>query len=92
MRRYIDAEKLKAFLRPGEWGTPDERWVPEHEIGALIDYFPAADVQEVRHGHWITEDKGHYFYDWKCSVCGGSGRADYRFCPNCGAKMEVEHE
>lgn len=47
MSRYIDAERLKQFLKPREWGTPDERWVPEHEIGAMLDYFPAADVAEV---------------------------------------------
>lgn len=44
MSKYIDAERLKQFLKPREWGTPDERWVPEHEIGAMLDYFPAADV------------------------------------------------
>lgn len=43
---------------------------------------------EVQHGHWEIIDKGHFFYDWKCSKCGGSGRADYLFCPNCGAKMD----
>lgn len=47
MSRYIDAEKLKSILRPMEWGTSDERWVPEHEIANMLDFFPAADVVEV---------------------------------------------
>ena len=53
-----------------------------------LNALPSAE----RHGRWITEDKGHYFYDWKCSVCGGSGRADYLFCPRCGARMDEVEE
>ena len=98
MGRYIDAERLKQILKPKEWGTPDERWIPEHEIGAMLDYFPAADVQEVRHGRW--EHDGYDFphgNDWvHCSVCGKRGinvPADLTpYCPNCGAKMDEEEE
>ena len=67
----------------------------KHDYDGCIKFcqsIPAADVAEVRHGHWETIDKGHFFYDWKCSNCGGSGRADYRFCPNCGAKMDEVEE
>lgn len=90
MSRYIDAEKLKSILRPMEWGTPDERWVPEHEIANMLDFFPAADVQEVRRGHWE---------DGKCSLCGFNWHdIQYEktkvnkspYCPNCGARMEVD--
>lgn len=79
MSRYIDAERLKQFLKPIEWGTPDERWVPEHEIGAVLDYFPAADVVEVVRcrecKHYIEREDGYicandYLYkdsDWFCA-------------------------
>ena len=87
MRRYIDAEKLKSFLRPEEWGTPDERWVPEHEIGALLDLFPAADVAEVRHGRWADN-----VWVWTCSECGNDASADWDYCPHCGAKMDIKRE
>ena len=102
MGRYIDAERLKQILKPKEWGTPDERWIPEHEIGAMLDYFPAADVQEVRHGRWVIEKKMFpYIYPkWSCSECGeettettGWGtKPRYNYCPNCGAKMDEEEE
>ena len=86
MSKYIDAELLKQYLKPSEWGTPDERWIPEHEIGAMLDYFPAADVAEVRHGRWIeasAEDPCYY----RCAECGWLSDDEYHYCPNCGAKM-----
>ena len=55
---------------------------------------PAADVVEVKHGHWIVIDAGSE----KCSECsmiysidalflvGINDEPDY--CPNCGAKMD----
>ena len=41
-------------------------------------------------GEWIMITDKNYFTDWKCSLCGGSGRGDYLFCPNCGARMVSE--
>lgn len=43
-----------------------------------------------RHGHWTLIDKGHNFYNWECSICGGSGRGDYAFCPWCGVIMDED--
>ena len=91
MSRYIDAERLKQILKPIEWGTPDERWIPEHEIGAMLDYFPAADVVEVRHGRWEykEEHKGSKYGYYYCSICGmASWASNSPYCPNCGAKMD----
>ena len=54
---------------------------------------PSADVQEVRHGHWIDRripnDTGTLVF--VCSVCGGKPEWNRRnYCPNCGAKMDLE--
>ena len=52
---------------------------------------PAADVVEVRHGRWITEDCDLLFAKRaECSVCGkGLTTTDiFDYCPNCGAKMD----
>ena len=65
---------------------------------AFIDKEPAADVVEVRHGKWIhseieDDDWGRIFHKWTCSVCGYSvahNPAGENYCPNCGAKMDVE--
>lgn len=58
---------------------------------------PAADVREVVHGRWRIE----ILIGSLCSVCGkhpypyqaDSASDDYwkpSFCPNCGAKMDLE--
>ena len=48
---------------------------------------------ERKTGRWIAEPNCFY----RCSDCGAHhpsiGRnMNYNFCPNCGCKMEVEHE
>ena len=60
---------------------------------------PAADVQPVRHGRWghrwVCSNMTGYVFACSCSEC---GKPTYRistiepmppYCPNCGAKMEV---
>lgn len=60
-----------------------ERVVPVAEI----DWMPAADVVEVRHGEW--KKRGN---EKKCSVCDFiyySNNDEWTYCPNCGAKMDA---
>ena len=65
---------------------------------AVVRDFPPADVAPVVHGNWVS-----CFEDWrkkiegdKCSSCGfehyGTNIRSYNFCPNCGAKMDLEDE
>lgn len=55
-------------------------------IGTIVNLPPARPNQKV--GKWqVMVDRGG-FTDWFCSLCGGSGRGDYSFCPWCSAKME----
>lgn len=60
----------------------------------LMD-IPAADVAPVRHGRWklVGADKRGRGGIWECTGRDGCGksyphRCDY--CPNCGAKMDLE--
>lgn len=52
------------------------------------------DVQPVEHSRWIPMNDGTY--NAYCENCGherGSkawNKADYKYCPNCGARMEQE--
>lgn len=51
---------------------------------------PAADVVEVRHGEW--KKRGN---EKKCSVCDFiyySNNDECTYCPNCGARMDVERK
>ena len=53
------------------------------------------EADPVRHGYWENANGRHNTYIRKCSVCGKEayfcGRGcSYKFCPNCGAKMDLE--
>lgn len=71
-------------------------------IETVLEYaesIPAADVAPVVHGYWIDISDAEWA---ECSECGnclfvsefggmlafGMFRKDYRYCPNCGAKMD----
>ena len=63
------------------------------------DHFvPAADVVEVRHGHWIEkivkpewlDDDVEIYY--VCSVCECNDFGKSPYCPFCGAKMDGKEE
>jgi len=72
----------------------------EHEKLVMLNDVMAiqtVDAEPVRHGEWHEPEKdGSYVYDKrayaKCSVCGGVEFLGYKkkYCPNCGAKMEVD--
>ena len=60
-----------------------------------LEMLPAADVAPVVHGKWVYGED----VDIQCSVCGVDAltEGDYkqvksRYCPNCGAKMDLKEE
>ena len=100
MAEYIEREK--AYEKCGWYNTVNGKSIcaaRKDELAAI----PAADVAPVRHGRWIslTECANEGVY---CSVCNKKVyKADYawsnkrikvrsNYCPNCGAKMEADHE
>lgn len=78
----------------------------KHHVGPpggarkLIKEAPAVDAVPVVHGYWVgTADgyaDGELVYDmWECSECGydadgADEKPDWNYCPNCGAKMDLE--
>lgn len=69
-------------------------YVPAEEIEKVScresdckTFKPAADVVEVKHGRWITRNKGQN--NWcECSVCNTVGSPFWKCCPMCEAKMD----
>ena len=57
-----------------------------------ISDMPAADVAEVVHGRWIWNEEGEIDWEqfYRCSNCGDKEYWESNFCPNCGAKMDLE--
>ena len=48
--------------------------------------------QEPKTGHWINTANPRMSDNIVCSECGYDSIADYKFCPNCGAKMVEPQE
>ena len=66
------------------------------EMENILTSLPSADVQPVRHGHWVHDglDIPHGV-DWMhCSECGRRDKycpaAMTNYCPSCGARMDGE--
>lgn len=93
MAEYIDREKVLAL---GYWhgehpdfDNPNPDGVDAVDV-SNIEAMPAADVAEVVHGRWNVVE-GCRLDNAICSNCGRNFQAyyeAYRFCPNCGAKMD----
>ena len=98
MAEYIElAEVKKRFAKRLDWLKRD---IHDEYSRALydccevdvdlIDEIPAADVAPVVHGKWDVVE-GRRLDNAICSNCGRRFQAyyeAYRFCPNCGAKMD----
>ena len=58
---------------------------------ADIDALPRVDAKEVVHGRWLYEPvEFTYEKDIKRSVCGRYVDEPENYCPNCGARMDLE--
>ena len=103
MAKYINLEELMKFpIRLDHYDKEhgNEHFI--YGIETVLEYaenLPAADVAPVRHGRW---EEMHYEggildgtnFD-RCSVCGYERVFDdpalktvFKYCPNCGAKMD----
>ena len=97
MSNYIDTVALMDSLhRVAKSLSDDGASAAAGCVAGTIMYianFPAADVEQVKRGKWISEcDNIQCYYEHTCSICGkkiqGSKPAHWNYCPNCGAKME----
>ena len=86
MSKYIEAVSAATIIA-------EKHGIP---IVDLVDTFakiPSADVALVRHGEWIERALRP-----TCSLCGFSGSlidapiSPFKYCPNCGAKMDGDKQ
>lgn len=69
------------------------------DVRKIIESMPTIEGEPVRHGRWLECDSFYYELWFKCSVCGNSEtmptrmyKPIWKYCPNCGARMEVDDE
>lgn len=91
MPRYINADRLDELITQLNY---EGRGITRNEykmIDSILFEFPTADVQEVKHGTWISRKNEPKHKDWwTCSECQGRFDYEWKFCPNCGARMDGE--
>ena len=93
MDEYIKREYAVDAVLDVYYDTPDVDLSGEKFEAAILK-IQAADVAPVRHGRWL---------DGKCTVCGweepyvgtwdgydAEAWIETPYCPNCGAKMDLE--
>ena len=109
MPRYIDADFLIDKLKEQANIPCNKRAVPVSwsyaykEFIDNIENAPTADVEPVRHGHWIHGECGNDKYI-KCSFCrkkivnnivtleGDIAETAFVLCPYCGTRMDGDAE
>ena len=97
MARYIDADALIDFLDVGHLRHPSDLCFSEVDVANLLLHAPTLSTDEVRGvGEW-EDAKQHGLC--RCSVCKDCyiekdyiTQAKWRYCPSCGAKMEVSDD
>ena len=95
MAEYIKKEDIEQKIQDGL-----NNLVLGHdaiEVLGMIYEMPTSDVAPVRHGRWEARaiprsdpDGDWIALEYHCSLC---NRLEYRkenYCPNCGAKMDLE--
>ena len=89
--RLIDAD---AFLEEARNRIDmQDVYLPIHIKELVIDEMSTIEAEPVRHGKWIWEEQVY-----NCSVCSHKAYGNilecmdgtYKYCPNCGARMEIE--
>ena len=83
MTEYIEREKVLSKAAP--LAGCFSNMISAYDVIMI----PAADVAPVVHGRWLYGD--YYDIGDVCSECDWDSQMthpSYRYCPNCGAKMD----
>ena len=100
MIKYIDCEYAKKLLRDEAYFNPYFR--QEQYAIEVLNKMPVEDVAPVIHGKWLEDEEdvkwGNSLIKRFCSNCKKTAYWDeekycfvlFKYCPNCGAKMDGE--
>ena len=99
MSRLIDADSLYRRVKTecNPYGKPTIEYESGCKVLDWIDSAPTIDAEPVKHGKWTTQIRRvdynpyHPFETYgACSLCGcgQSINKNFKYCPNCGARMD----
>ena len=83
---YYEAKALDRTIDAAPRITPSTKSV----LKKIIRSAPAADAEPLTHGRWIPFHSQAAGDIWYCSACEIGFAAQMKYCPNCGAKMDLE--
>ena len=90
MAKYIERESaIKSLLND----SPEQVSYSREDAADCIRYMDAADVAPVRHGRWVAIKVPNEWDRGQCSECRSIFNSSVwgtNYCPNCGAKMDLE--
>ena len=88
MPEYIERETAVAWFMPyAHAGESIDADVVISDIKGM----KAADVAPVRHAKWEVKVGMNFFKERNCPVCKKRIESNFwNYCPNCGAKMDLE--
>lgn len=92
MDEYIERDALMVALCEEIIGDGDYyngKDDMQDQIRDMVSRFPSADVAPVRHAKWVFGGDGLV----ECSVCNETYDVNMlprNYCPNCGAKCDLE--
>lgn len=91
MANYINREAMLEQIARREPLMVDNKMISIDALRAFIMNRPIADVEEVKHGHWVFDTRTIVP---RCSVRGEDAIAETvsPYCPWCGAKCEEENK
>ena len=103
MAEYIEKKGILDILRKTESENYGNLDVTRAINECIIDIMrlKAANVQPVRHGRWIAENRDNRGYAdcYTCTNCNCYSYTytlmkdcEYEYCPNCGARMDGDAE
>lgn len=85
MAEYIEREKLLRDI--------NHYHLSDGKFQHWVEVQPAADVELVVHGRWVERERYTFGVMYDCSICDNrilDNGHSWNYCPNCGAKMDIQ--
>ena len=90
--------RVKSAFACGTVGIDDFEEFDDETVEDIASYLidngvTCRDVATVQNGKWLNANNRPKTYERRCTECGGiayfcGNGCSYKFCPNCGAKMD----